>query len=50
LDHFDWLGYLVMAITLVTVALMYLVHKQVPEAAPKDNVSPGQAAILRESD
>jgi len=35
LDHFDWLGYLVMAITLVTFALMYLVHKQVPEAAPK---------------
>jgi MFS family permease len=40
LDHFDWLGYLVMAITLVTFALMYLVHKQVPEAAPKENVSP----------
>jgi len=35
LDHFDWLGYLVMAITLVTFALMYMVHKQVPEAAPK---------------
>jgi hypothetical protein len=33
LAHFDWLGYLVMAITLVTFALMYLVHKQVPEAA-----------------
>ena len=35
LAHFDWLGYLVMAITLVTFALMYLVHKQVPEPAPK---------------
>ena len=35
LGHFDWLGYLVMAISLVTVALMYLVHKQVSEAAPK---------------
>jgi len=35
LAHFAWLGYLVMAITLVTLALMYLVHKQVPEAAPK---------------
>jgi hypothetical protein len=35
LGHFNWLGYLVMTITLVTVALMYLVHKQVREAAPK---------------
>jgi predicted MFS family arabinose efflux permease len=35
LAHFDWVGYLVMAITLVTVALMYRVHKQVPEAIPK---------------
>jgi predicted MFS family arabinose efflux permease len=40
LAHFDWVGYLVMAITLVTFALMYLVHKQVSEAAPKQNVSP----------
>jgi predicted MFS family arabinose efflux permease len=40
LAHFDWVGYLVMAITLVTFALMYLVHKQVSEAAPKENVSP----------
>jgi hypothetical protein len=31
LAHFDWLGYLVMTISLVTFALMYLVHKQVPE-------------------
>lgn len=33
LGHFDWLGYLVMAIALVTFALMYWVHKQVPETA-----------------
>jgi predicted MFS family arabinose efflux permease len=32
LAHFDWVGYLVMAIALVTFALMYSVHKQVPEA------------------
>jgi predicted MFS family arabinose efflux permease len=31
LAHFDWLGYLVMIISLVSVALMYRVHKQVPE-------------------
>jgi predicted MFS family arabinose efflux permease len=31
LAHFDWLGYLVMAIALVTFALMYRVHKQVSE-------------------
>jgi predicted MFS family arabinose efflux permease len=31
LAHFDWLGYLVMTIALVTFALMYGVHKQVPE-------------------
>jgi predicted MFS family arabinose efflux permease len=34
LAHFDWLGYLVMAIALVTFALMYRVHKQVPETVP----------------
>jgi hypothetical protein len=34
LAHFDLVGYVVMAITLVTFALMYRVHKQVPEAAP----------------
>ena len=33
LAHFDWLGYLVMAIALVTFTLMYRVHKQVPETA-----------------
>jgi len=31
LTHFDWLGYLVMAIALMTFALMFRVHKQVPE-------------------
>jgi predicted MFS family arabinose efflux permease len=35
LGHFDWLGYVVMAITLAAFALMYRVHKQVPEAAPR---------------
>jgi predicted MFS family arabinose efflux permease len=35
LAHFDWLGYLVMAITLLTFALMYRVHKQVREAIPR---------------
>lgn len=32
LAHFDWVGYVVMAIALVTLVLMYRVHKQVPEA------------------
>jgi predicted MFS family arabinose efflux permease len=35
LAHFNWLGYLVMAIALVTFALMYRVHKQVPETLPR---------------
>jgi hypothetical protein len=35
LAHFDWLGYVVMAITLAAFALMYRVHKQVPEGAPR---------------
>src|ERR1700744_264210 len=35
LAHFDVLGYVVMAITVVTFALMYQVHKQVSEAAPR---------------
>jgi predicted MFS family arabinose efflux permease len=35
LAHFDRLGYVVMAISLLTIALMYRVHKQVPEAIPK---------------
>jgi len=35
LAHFDWVGYVVMAIALVAFALMYRVHKQVPEPAPR---------------
>jgi hypothetical protein len=31
LIHFDWLGYLVMAIAIVTIILMYFLHQQVPE-------------------
>jgi predicted MFS family arabinose efflux permease len=31
LSHFNWLGYIVMAIALASLTLMYLVHKQVPE-------------------
>jgi predicted MFS family arabinose efflux permease len=34
LTHFDWVGYVVMSIAFVTFALMYRVHKQVPEAVP----------------
>ena len=34
LAHFDWLGYLVMAIALLTFVLMYRVHRQVPESLP----------------
>ena len=31
LSHFNWLGYIVMAIALGSLTLMYFVHKQVPE-------------------
>jgi predicted MFS family arabinose efflux permease len=31
LSHFNWLGYIVMAILLVSVTLMYFLHKSVPE-------------------
>ncbi|HXS05589.1 MAG TPA: MFS transporter [Rhizomicrobium sp.] len=31
LQHFNWLGYIVMAILLVSVSLMYFLHKSVPE-------------------
>jgi predicted MFS family arabinose efflux permease len=34
LAHFDWLGYVVVTITLLSLALMYRVHKQVSEARP----------------
>jgi hypothetical protein len=33
LVHFNWLGYIVMTIALISMALMYFVHKQVPEPA-----------------
>ncbi|MBS0417918.1 MAG: MFS transporter [Proteobacteria bacterium] len=31
LEHFDWLGYIVVAVSLVSLVLMNLLHKQVPE-------------------
>lgn len=31
LEHFDWLGYIVVAVALVSLTLMYSLHKQVPE-------------------
>jgi predicted MFS family arabinose efflux permease len=31
LRHFDWLGYIVIAVALISVALMSVVHRQVPE-------------------
>jgi len=34
LQHFDWLGYIVMTIALSSLGLMYFVHKQVPERVP----------------
>jgi predicted MFS family arabinose efflux permease len=33
LAHFDWLGYVVMAVALVTFVLMYRVNRLVPETA-----------------
>ena len=35
LKHFNWVGYIVMGIALVSVTLMYFLHKQVPEKAPR---------------
>jgi predicted MFS family arabinose efflux permease len=35
LQHFNWLGYIVMAVSLLSLALMYFVHKAVPEPAPR---------------
>ncbi|HXP64705.1 MAG TPA: MFS transporter [Steroidobacteraceae bacterium] len=35
LAHFDWVGYVVVTISLVALILMYRVHKQVPETRPK---------------
>jgi predicted MFS family arabinose efflux permease len=39
LGHFDWLGYVVVAISLLSLALMYRVHKQVPESTAKKNAA-----------
>jgi predicted MFS family arabinose efflux permease len=35
LEHFNWLGYIVVAIAMVSVALMYFVQKQIREAASR---------------
>jgi len=35
LQHFNWLGYIVMAVALLSLMLMYFVHKAVPEPAPR---------------
>jgi predicted MFS family arabinose efflux permease len=35
LAHFDWIGYVVVTISLLSLALMYRVHKQVSETRPK---------------
>lgn len=35
LEHFDWIGYVVVAVALVSLVLMYRVHEQVPEVAPR---------------
>ena len=33
LGHFNWLGFIVMGVALVSLTLMYFVHKQVPETS-----------------
>ena len=33
LEHFDWLGYIVMTISMISLVLMYFIHKHVPEPA-----------------
>jgi len=35
LGHFNWLGYVVMGVAVTSATLMYFVHKQVPEPAPR---------------
>ena len=35
LRHFNWLGYIVMTISLLSLALMYFLHKAVPEPPPR---------------
>ena len=45
LQHFNWLGYLVIAVLAVTVTLMYFLHKAVPErGAASAAPSPGTEA------
>ena len=34
LSHFNWVGYIVMAVASVSLVLMYFVHRQVPEPGP----------------
>ena len=31
LDHFDMLGYVIIGTTMVTIVMMYFIHKVVPE-------------------
>jgi len=35
LEHFNWLGYIVMGVASVSLLLMYFVHRQVPEPEPR---------------
>jgi predicted MFS family arabinose efflux permease len=35
LAHFNWLGYIVMSVSLLSLLLMYFVHKAVPEPPPR---------------
>lgn len=35
LEHFNWLGFIVMMIASVSLVLMYFLHKQVPETPPR---------------
>ena len=35
LGHFNRVGLVVMAVSIVSATLMYFVHKQVPEPAPR---------------
>ena len=35
LGHFNWLGYIVMSVAMVSLVLMYFVHRQVPEPPAK---------------
>ena len=44
LSHFNWLGYIVMAILLVSVTLMYFLHKSVPEHVRHGRKAPGPSA------